>query len=74
MAPQIRNIGGPDMAPDSPQAVAGPSPGSGQQRPVLAVVKDLFFVARIRETARLAGAAPTKSRRASPGPVCCSST
>ncbi|OLB96062.1 MAG: hypothetical protein AUH30_13585 [Candidatus Rokubacteria bacterium 13_1_40CM_68_15] len=55
MAPQIRNIGGPDMAPDSPQAVAGPSPGSGQQRPVLAVVKDLFFVARIRETARLAG-------------------
>ena len=36
MAPQIRNIGGPDMAPDSPQAVAGPSPGSGQQRPVLA--------------------------------------
>ncbi len=55
MAPQIRNIGGPDMAPDSPPGVAGPSPGSGQQRPVLAVVKDLFFVARIRETARLAG-------------------
>ncbi|HYE90516.1 MAG TPA: hypothetical protein VEA38_05825 [Terriglobales bacterium] len=29
--------------------------GDADQRPVVAVVKDLFFVARIRETARLAG-------------------
>ena len=39
----IDAAGGPETAP---QALPGP--------PVLAVVKDLFFVARIRETARLA--------------------
>ena len=32
-----------------------PSPVPGSSGRVLAVVKDLFFVARIRETARLAG-------------------
>jgi len=32
-----------------------PSPAPGPPTKVLAVVKDLFFVARIRETARLAG-------------------
>ncbi|HSF06170.1 MAG TPA: hypothetical protein VLG10_10310 [Methylomirabilota bacterium] len=43
------------MAPQTPQAVAGRTPRSGSpQGSVLAVVKDLFFVARIRETARLA--------------------
>ncbi len=48
-------MAGPDVAPDSPQAVGGSSPRANQQAQVLAVVKDLFFVARIRETARLAG-------------------
>ena len=33
---------------------SGPS-ASAEMGPVVAVVKDLFFVARIRETARLAG-------------------
>ena len=35
----------------APVPAAGPTPGG----PVVVVVKDLFFVARIRETARLAG-------------------
>jgi len=42
MAPQTPHTRGPEMAPQN-------------GGPVLAVVKDLFFVARIRETARLAG-------------------
>jgi hypothetical protein len=55
MAPQTGNLGGPEMAPQTPQAVAGRPPRSGPRDGyVLAVVKDLFFVARIRETARLA--------------------
>ena len=41
-------MGGPDMAPHTPQR-APQHAGA-----VVAVVKDLFFVARIRETARLA--------------------
>ena len=55
MAPQFPHVGGPDTAPQAPQAG-----GPGRARipdaaaVVLAVVKDLFFVARIRETARLA--------------------
>jgi len=56
MAPQTGDMGGPDMAPQPPPAVAGRTPRSGPAGgAVLAVVKDLFFVARIRETARLAG-------------------
>jgi hypothetical protein len=42
------------MAPQTPHADAVPS-HRASERPVLAVVKDLFFVARIRETARLTG-------------------
>src|SRR5712691_2365479 len=34
---------------------SGPSASAEMDAPVVAVVKDLFFVARIRETARLAG-------------------
>ena len=41
-------------SPDGPDSAA-PRPRGGAQSPVLAVCKDLFFVARIRETARLAG-------------------
>ncbi len=69
MSRVINHIGGPEMAPETPHAVAAPPHRSGErpspemapdtpsagERPVLAVVKDLFFVARIRETARLAG-------------------
>ncbi len=63
MAPQTSNLGGPEMAPQTPQAVAGRSPRSGPaQGSVLAVVKDLFFVARIRETARLVGVELTFAR------------
>jgi hypothetical protein len=47
----IEPSGGPEQAPPTP-----PGP------PVLAVVKDLFFVARIRETARLAAVALTLAR------------
>ena len=63
-------MGGPEMAPQTPQRSSPPGqagvrldpsqrsspPGQAGVRldPVLAVVKDLFFVARIRETARLA--------------------
>jgi len=51
------------MAPQPPQAVAGRPPRSGPApAAVLAVVKDLFFVARIRETARLAGVPLTFAR------------
>jgi hypothetical protein len=42
------------MAPQAPH-VAVSHPRHDGERPVLAIVKDLFFVARIRETARLAG-------------------
>src|SRR5262245_3361820 len=42
----------PHAAPQAPHADA--IAGVGVAKPVLAVVKDLFFVARIRETARLA--------------------
>ena len=42
------------MAPQAPHAAVSRSRHDGE-RPVVAVVKDLFFVARIRETARLAG-------------------
>lgn len=44
-------MGGPEMAPQSPRVRSVPA----EQLRVLAVVKDLFFVARIRETARLTG-------------------
>lgn len=47
-------MGGPEMAPQSPQADV-PPPRHAGERPVIAVVRDLFFVARIKETARLAG-------------------
>jgi hypothetical protein len=51
------------MAPQSSRAAAGPAHRSGAApAPVLAVVKDLFFVARIRETARLAGVPLTFAR------------
>lgn len=46
----ISDTGEPALAPPNPQ------------RAVLAVVKDLFFVARIRETARLAGVELTFAR------------
>lgn len=46
--------GGPDAGPGTSHAVAARRHRS-DDRPVLAVVKDLFFVARIRETARLTG-------------------
>ena len=46
-------MGGPEMAPHTPQVCSGG---------VVAVVKDLFFVARIRETARLAGVPLTFAR------------
>ena len=45
-----------EMAPQTPQTSGG--------SPVVAVVKDLFFVARIRETARLAGVPLTFARTA----------
>src|SRR3989442_1041183 len=53
MAPQFPHVGGPDTAPQAPQAG-----GPGRARipdaaaVVLAVVKDLFFVAPLPETAR----------------------
>jgi hypothetical protein len=47
------HLGGPEMAPPTPQAAAAPGHPSGSGALVLAIVKDLFFVARIRETARL---------------------
>jgi non-ribosomal peptide synthetase component F len=47
------------MAPQTPQRSSPPGKAGGRldrtRTRVLAVVKDLFFVARIRETARLAG-------------------
>ena len=56
-------MGGPEMAPHTPPDVTAPAPGSGAALgAVLAVVKDLFFVARIRETARLAGVPLTFAR------------
>ena len=53
-------MGGPDMAPHTPQR-APQRAGTGG---VVAVVKDLFFVARIRETARLTGVPLTFARTA----------
>jgi len=64
------NVGAPNVRAVEPSGVARESPpaaaalGSGQQAAVLAVVKDLFFVARIRETARLAGVALAIARGA----------
>jgi hypothetical protein len=59
-------MGGPDMAPHTPPTHMGTAdmaprtrdtdlggPAMTPPTPVLAIVKDLFFVARIRETARL---------------------
>jgi hypothetical protein len=46
-------MGGPDMAPHTRDTDLG-GPAMTPPTPVLAIVKDLFFVARIRETARLA--------------------
>ena len=59
-------MGGPEMAPQPPHRSERP----GKAEPLLgiacssvvAVVKDLFFVARIRETARLAGIPLTFAR------------
>jgi hypothetical protein len=52
-------MGGPEMAPQAPQRSSRPGEAvprlDDPRTRVLAVVKDLFFVARIRETARLAG-------------------
>ena len=52
-------MGGPEMAPPTPQRSSRPGEAvprlDSAPKRVLAVVKDLFFVARIRETARLAG-------------------
>ena len=52
-------MGGPDMAPQTPQRSSRPGEAVArldtEPARVLAVVKDLFFVARIRETARLTG-------------------
>ncbi len=66
------SFAGPEMAPHTPHLGAEPAPhagaagssvaASGAARPVLAVVKDLFFVARIRETARLADVPLTFAR------------
>jgi hypothetical protein len=41
--------------PTDPREDRGGASGGGASAPVLAIVSDLFFVARIRETARLAG-------------------
>jgi hypothetical protein len=41
--------------PTDPREGRGGGSGGGASAPVLAIVSDLFFVARIRETARLAG-------------------
>src|SRR5207247_11217900 len=45
--------------PDSPVGSEAASPGAGARaaKPVLAVVSDLFFVSRIRETGKLTGVA-----------------
>lgn len=48
-------MGGSETPPDPPQAGAARPPRADPSDQVLAVVKDLFFVARIRETGRLAG-------------------
>lgn len=55
------SFAGPEMAPQTPHAGSSVA-ASGTARPVLAVVKDLFFVARIRETARLADVPLTFAR------------
>lgn len=56
------------MAPSHSSGERGaditPTTETGTAGPVLAVVKDLFFVARIRETARLAGVSLTFARSA----------
>ncbi len=61
-------MGGPEMAPQTPQRSARPGEAGARLDTagtrVLAVVKDLFFVARIRETARLAGVALDFARTA----------
>jgi hypothetical protein len=71
MAPQPpqadTGAGGRDMGPQprqphTPQVDATPRQDSGPSAPVLAIVKDLFWVARIRETARLAEVAVTMVR------------
>jgi hypothetical protein len=58
------SAGQPPSPPSSGGGVNPPPPRSPEQmaRPVVAVVKDLFFVARIRETARLAGVSLTFAR------------
>lgn len=62
-------MGGAPGAPRSP-STAIPEPDADAARPadagrpVLAVVRDLFFVARIRETARLAGVPLVMARSA----------
>jgi hypothetical protein len=50
-----RDMGGPDMAPLRPPALGSAPAEPWRSSMVIAVVKDLFFVARIRETARLTG-------------------
>jgi hypothetical protein len=63
MAPHTlhAHMGGRPTAPQTPEAntdvggrVTPPQPSQADGAPVLGIVKDLFFVARIRETARLA--------------------
>src|SRR5262245_9837222 len=48
------DMGGPEMAPQTPHERADGQAAVALERRVLVVCKDLFFVARIRETARLA--------------------
>ena len=57
-------MGGPEIAPQPPQSAGLESAGVGGRGGVVAVVKDLFFVARIRETARLAEVPLTFARTA----------
>jgi hypothetical protein len=47
------SMGDPEMAPHAPHVGAERSPRASE-RLIISVCKDLFFVARIRETARLA--------------------
>lgn len=53
---------GPDAALHTRSTLAERLSRGDESSPVLAIVKDLFFVARIRETARLAGVALTFAR------------
>ena len=51
------SLGGARRAPQAPHAPRPGEAGALRECPVIAICKDLFFVARIRETARLANVA-----------------